>query len=207
MIGTTAALIFGGLMAGGQVASSAMQSRAANKAAKTQVQAGDKALQFQREMWESQQRNFEPYRQAGLGALTRLSDMANTSPSSWQEVVNRPATSPKAAPDRTVVPQASSAMGTLAGGIAGMASALGGGAKQGNVVPFRAMANGVAQGFAQPRPQAGSPVQMRAPTGEIAWVRADHVEAAKKKGAVLVTDPAHARADKIAMAAGTREVA
>lgn len=50
----------------------AIQSKAASKAQKSQETAGDKALAFQREQYQQARSEFNPYQQAGYGALGRL---------------------------------------------------------------------------------------------------------------------------------------
>lgn len=87
MVGTTAALIGMGLMAGGSAAasivSSSKQSGAAKEAAKTQEestkyaadlqkQASDAALAFQRDVWNQQQSNQQPWINAGTWSLENL---------------------------------------------------------------------------------------------------------------------------------------
>jgi len=87
MIGTTAALIMGGLAAGGALGGAAIQSSAAKGAAKTQAEAADRAAQISLEQGEkaaalqdpaAREANAlldqvtSPYRVAGEGALQQL---------------------------------------------------------------------------------------------------------------------------------------
>lgn len=64
--------------AGANIAGSVMGSRAANNAARTQTEAGDRALAFLRQQYEDQQRNLQPYMAAGQGALTTLQNALPT---------------------------------------------------------------------------------------------------------------------------------
>jgi hypothetical protein len=59
----------------GTVAGPIVQAYSANKAVKAQTEAADKALQFQREVLEQQQRNQQPYMTAGQMSLSRLNSM------------------------------------------------------------------------------------------------------------------------------------
>lgn len=84
MIGTTAALIMGGLSAAGALGGAAVSSSASNKAAQVQEdstkyaadlqkQESDAALALQREQFDAQQANLAPWIKAGTGALGLLS--------------------------------------------------------------------------------------------------------------------------------------
>jgi len=68
----TAALIGGIASAGGAVASSAIGAHAAGSAADKQAQAGQSALDFQKQMWETQQQNQAPWLEAGKTSLSKL---------------------------------------------------------------------------------------------------------------------------------------
>jgi len=90
MIGTTAALIMAGISAAGSVASAKIQANAANKAAGTQAQSGQDALQIERDAYNNAQQrldqaalvqkqiydenkgNFDPYRSLGASAASTL---------------------------------------------------------------------------------------------------------------------------------------
>lgn len=61
-----------GINAGANIVGGVMQSRAANNAAQTQSEAGDRALNFMREQYANQQQNLQPYMNAGRGALDTL---------------------------------------------------------------------------------------------------------------------------------------
>jgi len=61
-----------GINAGANIIGGVMQSRAANNAAQTQTEAGDRALNFLREQYVNQQQNLQPYMTAGRGALDTL---------------------------------------------------------------------------------------------------------------------------------------
>lgn len=66
------AIIAGGIGAIGSVAGGIMGSNAADKAAKTQAEAADRASRLQYEMFQQQREDQEPWRKAGAGALTEL---------------------------------------------------------------------------------------------------------------------------------------
>lgn len=51
------------------------QVQSANYAADLQKQSSDQALQFQKDVWAQQQKNQQPWLEAGQGALTQLSDL------------------------------------------------------------------------------------------------------------------------------------
>lgn len=73
-IATTTALVLGGLAAGGQVAGAVIGSKAAKGAAKTQAKAADaQAAEITRQR-ERFREDFDPYRQAGTGAVRQLSE-------------------------------------------------------------------------------------------------------------------------------------
>jgi hypothetical protein len=97
MIGTTAALVLGGIAAGGSVASGAMGARAAGKAGKEMSDASERAAQLnleaakyeadkqyqiaqeanalQKEMYEQGRADLEPWRKVGSESIMRLGDM------------------------------------------------------------------------------------------------------------------------------------
>lgn len=83
MIGTTTALILGGLTAGGAIGGAALSSRAAGKAAEAQEDAtkyaadlqaksASEALGFQKEQFATEQENLAPWLQAGKTSLADL---------------------------------------------------------------------------------------------------------------------------------------
>lgn len=83
-IGTTLALGLAGIGAAGGIGAAAIGSRAAGRAAGVQATASERAaelqykaaqeaLAFQRQMWQTQQRQFAPWLTAGRGALGNLS--------------------------------------------------------------------------------------------------------------------------------------
>lgn len=75
-----AVAVAGGIAVAGTVAASAIQSGAAKKAAKTQAESADEATQLQREMYEQQREDIQPWRQAGMWALPRLQEMIRQGP-------------------------------------------------------------------------------------------------------------------------------
>lgn len=70
------AIIAGGIGAIGSIGSAAIQSSAAQQAAETGAQAAERAGDIQWQIFQEQQRMQEPWRQAGLGALSQISDLA-----------------------------------------------------------------------------------------------------------------------------------
>lgn len=65
--------IIGGAIAGvGSIAGAAIGSNAANKAAKRQESAAKQANRLQKEMFDIQRADQQPWRQAGIGALSQL---------------------------------------------------------------------------------------------------------------------------------------
>lgn len=74
IIGTTAALIMGGLAAAGTVAGASISSNAAKSAANTQAQVADKSLALQQSQYDTTRADLAPWRAAGSGALQMLSD-------------------------------------------------------------------------------------------------------------------------------------
>lgn len=80
-VGTTATLaIVGGIGAAGSVASAKIASNAAKDAAQTQAKAGQQALTTQQQMYQQARQDFNPYQQAGAGALGRLGQRASAAP-------------------------------------------------------------------------------------------------------------------------------
>ena len=86
MAGLSLALGLGIASAVGSTASGIIGSKAAKKAGKTQAAAADRsaelqsqsareALDFQRQMWQTQQQNFAPWLNVGRGALSNLSHL------------------------------------------------------------------------------------------------------------------------------------
>ena len=65
-----------GASAAAQVAAAKVASNAAKKAAATQAAAGEKGLQAEREGYQQQRTDFNPYREQGTAALGNLSRMA-----------------------------------------------------------------------------------------------------------------------------------
>lgn len=73
MIGTSLALLIGGLAAGGaSIASAKIGSNAAKGAAGVQKDAADQSVALQRDIFNRQQSNLEPWRKAGESALEQL---------------------------------------------------------------------------------------------------------------------------------------
>lgn len=83
MIGTTTALIMGGLAAAGAIGGAAISSHSAGEAVKAQEesteygqnllkQSADEALAFQKEQWAQEQKNLAPWLSAGTASLDRL---------------------------------------------------------------------------------------------------------------------------------------
>lgn len=73
------AVMAGVIMGGASLASGFMGSQASKDAARRQQQAAREALALQREMFERQQANLEPFRASGLQAQNRLMSMLGLS--------------------------------------------------------------------------------------------------------------------------------
>lgn len=78
-IGTTAALIIGGtalagagIAAGASITAGNAQADAANSAANLQAREAEKSLDFQKQVWQTQQENLAPWLKAGKTALSSL---------------------------------------------------------------------------------------------------------------------------------------
>lgn len=74
---STAILIGAGVAAAGGVADAAIGSHAAGKAADEQAQSADKALQFQQQVFDTQQANQKPFVDAGQTSISKLMDDLN----------------------------------------------------------------------------------------------------------------------------------
>ena len=67
-------LTVGAITAGGSIISSLFGSSAAKKAAQQKAQADQAALDFQKQVWQQQQQNMQPYQEAGASSLGMLMD-------------------------------------------------------------------------------------------------------------------------------------
>ena len=78
--------------AGANLIGSGMQSRAATQAGETQAGAARYAADIQKQMFDIQNQQQAPYRQAGYGALTRLGELLPglTAPISREEILGLP---------------------------------------------------------------------------------------------------------------------
>jgi hypothetical protein len=76
-IGTGLAIGLGLLGAGSSIANSAIAARGSRNAARTQEQAADRAMAFQREMYQEARGRLNPYEVEGNKAMVRLSSMLN----------------------------------------------------------------------------------------------------------------------------------
>lgn len=70
----TVAAIAGGIGLAGGIAGSVIQGNAARDAAETQAKAAGEATALQREIYNQTRADYEPWRQAGVGALSKLGD-------------------------------------------------------------------------------------------------------------------------------------
>lgn len=94
-IGTAAGI--GGIVAGaGSVAGGLTQAGAANNAAGLQAQEAQNALDFQKQQWQTQQENLQPWLKAGTQGVTLLSDLANPQSPSYLQPWNQTFQSPTA---------------------------------------------------------------------------------------------------------------
>ena len=79
-VGTTAALILGGLAAGGALGGAAIQSHAAGSAADKQQQATDQALGLQTQVYNNTRAALSPYADLGASAIGNLRQLAGIAP-------------------------------------------------------------------------------------------------------------------------------
>jgi hypothetical protein len=88
-IGTGTALLLG---AGAGLIGSSMQAGAAKDAARGQAESTRYAADIQKEMFDIQNKQQKPYRQAGYGALTRIGELLPglTAPVSREEIMGLP---------------------------------------------------------------------------------------------------------------------
>lgn len=77
-----AAIIPAVIGAGATIYASSQANRAAKSAANAQTQAADQATALQREIWQQQRADNEPWRQAGVNALGRLNNLS-TNPNAF----------------------------------------------------------------------------------------------------------------------------
>lgn len=68
--------VVAGIAAAGTITAAKMQSGAAQNASKTTAEAADKALAFQKEQYQQERTDFNPYQTAGASALGRMSTQA-----------------------------------------------------------------------------------------------------------------------------------
>lgn len=68
-------LIAGAIAGGGSIAGAAIGSRGASKAAKTQADATDEAIKWEKQQYFDEQARLEPYRQMGGQAYARMGQM------------------------------------------------------------------------------------------------------------------------------------
>lgn len=122
--GTAIALGTAAIAGGATVASSIIGSNAAKSAAETQAAAGNKALDLQKSIYDQQQQNLAPYRQAGNVGLASLTGrVANPGTLSsggngWVSSAGQPTLASMTAPPTGGAPMASSQQGSM--GLASM---------------------------------------------------------------------------------------
>jgi len=173
MIGTTAALILGGLTAGSHVAGAAIGAHAAKKASEQQQQAAheamayaepkyQQALQIAQQQAELGRAGLQPYNAAGTSSMTALTAL-----------LGLPAAASGGGMDRaTALPPPGSASP-----LQPPYTRPGGGGPPGTPTG----------GVAVPRAgMTGATVMLRAPTGQVQAVPADHVDFYLARGAQRV---------------------
>jgi hypothetical protein len=80
-----------GVAAGATLSAAGTQADAANNATVTQAQEAQNALDFQKQQWDTQQKNEAPFLQAGQGAVTQLSSLMNNGGfPSWDQTFQAP---------------------------------------------------------------------------------------------------------------------
>lgn len=97
-------VIAAGIAAAGSVASAAIQSRAAGRAADTQSRAAQDAIERSRQIYEQQRADQAPYRNAGASAVTTLGGLMGL-PMSSGDANPLPAAAPRAPQDMPAGPQ------------------------------------------------------------------------------------------------------
>lgn len=165
------------LVAGGAgVFSSSMAEDAQKKAEQQQLEASDKALKLQQDTQANTQASLQPYSATGGAAVQTLGHMLGLTPSGGSAGAAPPGATP--APGGPLDPAASMARtdtgrlalprgeGTLASATEQTRSGYGG-ASIGDMA-------------------TGGAVQMRAPTGDVEWIRADLVPQFEQAGATVI---------------------
>ena len=137
-------------------------SDAAKKAADTQAQSANHALQLQRDQWTELQRQFAPYTAASTDAMLRLSDMLKRAPS-------------PGVPGSPRLPAVAPTMPTMP---------TGGGAD--TTMPLSAFARSMGRGRTPAAAQPGAMVQIQAPDGTVRAVPAHKRDAYLRKGGRVV---------------------
>jgi hypothetical protein len=180
MAALTAAIIAGSaIAAGSQIAAAKMASGAAKEAAKTQVASGEKALDLQREMYQQNRADFQPYLQGGTQAFNTLSGLMGLGGGGapqQQPTMSLGAPSPaKMLPDGRIRPEGAETIGHAV--------------YRGTGQPYQP---GNRSGYsAASTPQSSyAMVTLRAPDGTTKTVPADQAAYYQSKGATLVTGQA-----------------
>ena len=183
--------------------SAKLQSNAANKAAKTQVAAGDRALAAQTAGYQQARTDFAPYQQQGVGAVGRLGQMAQAPRQTFDPRQQQGQPSPP--------PMQMASLGNPQGmppqmPPQGPQQPLGGpqAPPRGMMGRIQDMARGAQQGMQGPPqvappgqmpppqmgtqmpPAGGQMVRVRAPNGQEASLSADQAQQAVAKGAQII---------------------
>jgi hypothetical protein len=150
-------------IAGGQLITGALGAHAANKAAQTQAASADKALELNRQIYQQQRADMMPYVQGGQSAFQTLLN-------GWQARQGN---------------AAQPAGPSIGNGASPFGAAMGNGAAPGG--QYLPQAGAGPMGGNAGAPQAGGQmVTLRAPTGEVQAVPAQHADKLIAMGATRV---------------------
>jgi hypothetical protein len=188
MLGTTAALLTAaGIGAIGSGVSAAIGSSAAKSAAQTQTEASDKALDLQKEMYNTTRSDLSPWTTQGQKAATALGSLmgldsvsgatsgSSSSGSTSTQTGSRTPT-PNAVYMNKAVPTDSAAADDVPQALVNQIT---------STYPLSSVASTNPQTAAQAQTQSGY-VTMRAPSGETQTVPSHTVNLWKSRGAVVV---------------------
>jgi hypothetical protein len=175
--------------AGTQVAGAVMGSKAAKGAAKTQVQAAERAAGVQQQVYNDQRSLMQPYVQAGQSAVTSLGRLMQPGQPYTPQMQASDARSMPGAPsfDRPI-PQSLGALG--AGRVQPISPYSGGGAQgAGQVQPWTGQVQPQSMNFTGsggPSFGGAQMVQLRSPDGEVRAVPAHLAQQFVQRGATLI---------------------
>jgi hypothetical protein len=179
-------VIAGGIAAAGAIGSAIIASKAAKSAAQTQTEASDKALDLQKEMYNTTRSDLSPWTTQGQKAATALGSLmgldsvsgatsGSSSGSTSTQTGSRTPT-PNAVYMNKAVPTDSAAADDVQQALTNQIA---------STYPLSSVASNNPQTAAQAQTQSGY-VTMRAPSGETQSVPSHTVNLWKSRGAVVV---------------------